>query len=97
MKLGNFVKTPDERKRYAIDYSEWLDTDELVDSYTFAVAPSETGGLEVDASSLSTDETTIVFFVNDGNDGTQYTVTATTTTTGGQVKQDTILFQVRAD
>ena len=33
MRLGSFVKSPVERKRYTIDYSDWLDTGETVGLY----------------------------------------------------------------
>jgi hypothetical protein len=96
MRLGRFSKTPSERKRYAIDYSEWLDTGETVASYVFTVTPSDaTTPFTVDASSLSASGTSIVFFVSGGNNNSQYTVDVKATTSGGQIKEDTVLFTVR--
>lgn len=97
MRLGRFSKTPSERKRYAIDYSEWLDTGELVSSFVFSVSPVDaTTPFLVDASSLSSSGTSVVFFVSGGTDGSQYTVDIKSTTSGGQIKEDTVLFAVRA-
>lgn len=96
MSLGRFSKTPVERKRYAIDYSDWLDTGETVSSYVFSISPTTTSPLVVDATSLSSGSKTLVFFVSGGLTANQYTVDVRTTTSGGQVKEDTILYNVRA-
>jgi hypothetical protein len=93
MKLGRFTKTPAERKRYAIDYSQWLDSGETVVSKVFAVSP--TGALQVDASSISSDGKTVVFFVYGGNSGVTYTVDIKTTTSVGQTKEDVVYFAVK--
>jgi hypothetical protein len=96
MSLGRFTKTPAERKRYAIDYSQWLETGETVASYVFAVTPTTTSPLVVDAASITTANTVVVFFVSGGLSGTQYTVDAKVTTSGGQIKEDIVLYSVRA-
>lgn len=94
MRLGSFIKTPAERKRYSIDYSEWLDTGETLATATFQVTPSTgTSPLIVDAVSSNT--TTVVFFVNYGENSKQYTIDVKVTTSGGQLKEDTVLFTVR--
>lgn len=96
MSLGRFSKTPAERKRYSIDYSNWLDTDETVASYAFAVTPATTPEFVVDAASLSGSGTTLIFFVSGGVAAEQYTVDVQATTSGGQVKEDIILYSVKA-
>ena len=95
MSLGRYIKTPAERKRYAINYSDWLETGETVSSYSFSVTPTTSPVCEVDASSLTDSDTTIVFFLNGGIDGQRYVVNVQMTTSGGQVKEDTIQFDVR--
>lgn len=96
MKLGKFVKSPVERKRYQIDYSDWLDTGELVQSIVFTVSPSTgTTPLEIDAFLIGTPATTVAFFANYGDDNIEYTVNAVMVTDGGQTKEDQILFSVR--
>lgn len=95
MSLGRYVKTPAERKRYAIDYSEWLETGETVSTYSFSVSPTTSPVLEIDATSLADANQTIVFFVSGGVNGQQYTVDVQATTSGGQIKEDTILFSMR--
>lgn len=95
MKLGRFTKQPAERKRYAIDYSDWLDTGETISTVSFVPSPIGSGGLEIDAYSIASPATSVVFFANYGVSGTTYTVTVTVTTSGGQIKEDEILFAVR--
>jgi hypothetical protein len=95
MKLARFTKASTERKRYSIDYSEWLDTDETITAVAFLPSPLSTGGLEVDAYTISTPATSVVFFANAGIDGTTYTLDVTITTSGGQIKEDQILYSVR--
>ena len=95
MRLGSFVKTPIERKRYAIDYSEWLDTGETLSTVVYTIPVVTTPPLVVDASSISSANTVAVFFTNGGLNGRQYTVEVVATTSGGQIKEDTVLFTVR--
>ncbi len=94
MALGQYFKTPDERKRYSLDYVDWLDDDEEVSSVEFVIAPS--GALEVDAHSISADGKEVVFFLNAGDDGIEYTVNVKATTSGGQLKEDEVFVTVQA-
>lgn len=96
MKLGSFTKTPVERKRYSLDYTDWLDTGETLSTSTFTVSPS-TGAtpLVVDANSFDATSKQLLFFVNYGVDGVTYTVDVLVTTSGGQTKEDQVLFVVR--
>lgn len=96
MKLAKFLKTPAERKRYTIDYSEWLDTGETVASITFTVTPVTASTLEIDAYLIATPATSVAFFANYGDLGSNYTVDVVMTTSGGQIKEDQILFNVRS-
>lgn len=93
MKIGKFTKTPTERKRYQIDYTNWLDTGETVATRAFTVEP--TGSLVVDASLILTGNKAVSFFVNGGDDGETYKVVVTITTSGGQTKEDLVYFSVR--
>ena len=94
MRLGSFTKTPAERKRYSIDYSEWLDTGETLSTVTFTVTPS-TGTVPFVVDAVSSNNVMVVFFVNGGDSSKQYTVDVKASTSGGQLKEDTVLFTVR--
>lgn len=93
MALDTYYKTSAERKRYALDYVDWLDSGEEVSSVVFAVTPA--GELEVDAYEISGDGTQVMFFVNAGVAGAEYTVNAKATTSGGQIKEDEVVFIVQ--
>lgn len=95
MTRDKFYKDPDERKRYTIDYTDWLDTGEVISSCVFTVDPVEVGGLEVDASAI-VGNTTVVYYVALGLEGSDYVVTATMTSDAGQIKQDTITYLIRS-
>lgn len=95
MSLAKFFKTPAERKRYMLDYSDWLDTSETLSTAIFTVTPTDATPIEVDAYSISSSGTELVFFVNYGTDAVTYTVDVKITTSGGQTKEDQILFLVR--
>jgi hypothetical protein len=95
MKLANFTKSPLERKRYTINYTDWLDTGEMVQSITFTVTPATGSALDIDAYTIAADGLSVVFFANLGELGEVYTVEVLMTTDGGQVKEDEILFTIR--
>lgn len=95
MKLGKFIKAPNERKRYSIDYNNWLDTGETILTRTFDVTPVTTVPLAVDASVILAGNRGIAFYVSGGVDDETYKVVTSITTSGGQVKEDVILFQVK--
>lgn len=96
MRLGKFLKSPAEIKRYKLEYRDWLDTGEYCASVTFSVTPvSAASPLYVIADTIAASSTAIAFVVSGGAVGAVYTVVIRMTTTGNQVKEDTISFVVR--
>lgn len=96
MPLTKYVKAAYERKRYSIDYSEWLDTGETITNVKFEVLEnSVTTPLVVDYVAIEPDNTGVQYYVSGGVDGTQYEVRATVTTSGTQIKIDDLLFNIR--
>lgn len=95
MRLGRFVKTPNEVKRYTIEYADWLDTGEFCASIVLTKL-SGAGALVLSANAIPASSTAVDFFVSGGTDGEDYEVAARMTTTANQVKEDSILFVVRA-
>lgn len=93
MRLAKFGKEPGERKRYVLDYSEWLETSETITNVAFAVTPS--GALEVDSYSIGSPATDVAFFVSGGVDGVTYSVEAVITTSVGQIREDQITYAVK--
>lgn len=96
MALGKYFKTPSDRKRYTIDYSDWLDVGELVESVTFGVTPVDAPPLVVDGVSIDPGKRSIVFYASGGVEGGAYTVSPTMVSSGGQVREDAIKYFVRA-
>lgn len=93
MALGKFVKSPDEVKRYSVDYSDWLDTGEYILTANVTISPS---GPIVDVQSTTTNDIDLSFFVTGGTAGTSYKLKTRVQTTNGQVKEDIIVLEVRA-
>ena len=94
MRAGRFVKTPDERKQYTIEYTDWLASGETITDHEFEVTPDD-GELVVDGSAVNVDGNLLTFFVDGGLDDTQYKVVARITTSLGQVKEDLVRFSIK--
>lgn len=93
MRLGKYSQCPNDRRRYKIEYDEWLDTGELLLDVTFAVTPVTSPTLRVEDHVLADTDTSVKFYILGGDvAGTKYTLTVTATTADGQTKQDTVLF-----
>jgi hypothetical protein len=96
MNLGKYFKSPDERKRYSIDYTDWLDTGEQLSVVTFEVTPVDADPVVIDGIAIETGNKSVVFYASAGLDGRSYKAIATMTTSGGQVKEDTVQYTVKA-
>ena len=92
MRLGKFRKTPAERKRYTVDYTDWLDTSETVTAVNYTITPS---GMVVDAQAILTGNKKISFYVSGGNNEETYNIDVKATTSSGQIKEDVVSFFVR--
>jgi len=96
MALAKYVKATGEVKRYSIDYSNWLDTGEVLSSVLFLVLNNTLANpLVVSGVAVIAGNTSVQFMVSGGVDGVTYEVLATANTVGGQVKEDSVLFAVR--
>lgn len=98
-KLAKYTQSPSEVKRYSIEYSDWLDTGENLGSATFAVTPVTDPAFVVQSSQIVAGDTGALsqlrFFVAGGVVNTSYSIVVTAETSGGQTKQDTVLFVLR--
>lgn len=93
MRLGKYNKDPDERKRYRVDYDDWLDTGETVSGATFT--PSDPA-LVIDDIAIDPGLRAVQFYVSGGTDDVDYDVIVRMTSNLGQIKEDSILFAVRS-
>lgn len=98
-RLAKYIKSPDETKRYSIEYSDWLDTGESVSDVSFEITPTTSPGLSVTSSHIVQGDTgaltQVRFFVTGGIAKTSYKVLVDVLTSGGQEKQDIVLFDIR--
>lgn len=90
MRLGRFNQYALERKRYEIDYSQWLKSGEAISTQSIP-APS---GLAID--NVSQAAGVVVFYVSGGVAGSSYQATLTITTSLGQTKTDVITIGIAA-
>lgn len=95
MALARFLQTSAERKRYVVDYSDWLDSGETITTFSVTISPSTTPAFAVDSTAVAGSGTQIVFFASGGIDGGSYDVELLATTTLTERKQDCIQFTVR--
>lgn len=88
MKLSTFKQTPQEKKRYTISYSDWLDEGEVVDSVVYGIDNVTDPPLLVESSAIDVGGLGISFFVSGGVDEEQYQLNILMTTDAGQRKED---------
>lgn len=93
MLVGDVDKQPGETKRYVWNYSSWLGTGEvLVDCAV--VADSDELEIVDGSVEIGEDNQTIIALVRGGEDGGEYVLTVTATTSLGQVKEDEVIVRV---
>jgi hypothetical protein len=93
MRIGNFRKAPADRKRYVVDYTDWLNDDETLTS-VMATGNVVEDDFYVDGFVVDTGEKEIIFYVSGGIDGSEYAVVITVETSLQQTKQDYVTFKV---
>jgi hypothetical protein len=96
MNLGKYFKAPHDRKRYSIDYTDWLDIGETVSDVTFEVTPNTANVLVIDGVSIDPNAKGVVFYASEGLDGKNYKVIVHMETSGAQHRDDTVQYVVRA-
>jgi hypothetical protein len=90
MLLSTFDKQPSDTLDYNIDYSEWIEDDDAPASATVSVTGT---GLEHENTEIL--GKVVRVWLSAGDDGTTYTVTVTTTTVFGRVRQDEFKIKVK--
>ena len=96
MPLGRFKQHTNEIKRYSIDYTQWLDAGETVSDVVYTVQNVTVPPLEVLDTVISDDNVQVTFYVSGGVDGESYEVVVKMSTTGGQVKEDELVYIIEA-
>lgn len=91
---GNKVIGVGDKKRYVIDYENWLDSGETVASITFTV---DTGPAAVPSYTIAGDGLSVAFFITGASlSFTPFSLHFEAVTSAGQEKNDHIQFFVVA-
>lgn len=97
MAIAKYVKASGDRKRYQIDYTEWLDTGEGVSGVVFTIEDNAAAPvLVIDDIQVLPTGLGVQYYCSGGVNGVTYRVLPNlTTTTGPQNKLDEIFFTIR--
>lgn len=93
MRLQKFRKGPADRKRYVIDYADWLNEDEEVTLIEmWGNVPDD--NFYVDGYVVDSGGKQVIFYVSGGLTDVSYNVFSKITTSLQQVKEDYVTFVV---
>lgn len=91
MILDRKPQTVGNRRKYIVDYSQWLDT-----GITITAGTATTTSLTATVDTVSHTASTLIFFVNNGALNEIFTVALQITDSNGEIKNDTVEFFVVA-
>ena len=83
--------TVGDRRKYIVDYSQWLDT-----GVTLTAGTATTVSLTATVDTVSHTASTLLFFLNGGIINEIFTVALQVTDSNGEIKNDTVEFNVVA-
>jgi hypothetical protein len=93
--LKAFMKYSVERKKYVLDYTCWLETDEALSDFAIRVSPATTDlPLVVSGAYVDPTETKVAAFISGGKPGVIYEVDFIAQTNIGQTKADTLQIRI---
>lgn len=93
MRAGRFRKDAADRKRYVVNYEDWLNDNEDVSEVT-CTGNVPADNFYVDGFLVDEGGKEVIFYVSGGVAGSSYDVTITVDTTLQQVKEDYVTFVV---
>ena len=93
MRIAKFRKSPGDRKRYEVNYEDWLNEGEILTNVTMTGNIAD-DAFFVDGFVVDEDGKEVIFYVSGGLAGITYEVGITIQTSLQQVKDDTIAFVV---
>lgn len=91
--LPQRTHTEGNRRRYLVDYRTWMNRGTTLAEFTAVVsagAVATVDGVTINSEGYG------VFFVNGGEEGEEFTVTLTATTSSNEIKIDAVPFVVVA-
>jgi hypothetical protein len=91
MAISNtFIKDPNSTLDYGFDWSQWLDSGEVIAGYIIT-----TGCGITNVYSTSTTAGSVIVWLSDGTAGNRYSVACKITTSGSRIDERTIKIDVR--
>jgi hypothetical protein len=105
MALKKFIKDPNAKLDYVLDWSDWLATGDTVSSAAATVSP--TGGLMISGTAAGTFSNSasvsltvtssylVTVWAKDGTAGSSYDITVRVTTASGRIDDRTITITCR--
>lgn len=97
MILGRYRQQPGERRKRGIDYDDFLETGEIITDVTAEVSTADGAAFVVDDIVIDPAGKKFAYYAQGGVGGMTYVVEFSITTNGGQIKQDTVEFDVEED
>ena len=94
--LGGVQKAAVERKKFVVDYTRWLEDEELLVAFTIATTPVTDTPLEVSGGFIDSGARKIIFYLGAGQAGYNYAVRLIAQTSIGQQKLDQLNMGVTA-
>lgn len=89
--LKTYRKMPSERRRLYLDYSCWLEENEVLSAFQVTVVPFTTDSpLSVTSSYPDDEHKKLMLYVAGGKANQNYTLQMLVTTDQGQIKQDNV-------
>ena len=97
MSIGYVAQQPNERIKYSVDFSRWLETGETCQSGTAfsALESGASGTLQASTVYIGSDAKSVYLFISGGLDGDVYKVTVSVTTSIGQILEADFIVEVR--
>lgn len=89
--LGTFTKQPSEVLDYDVDFTDWLPTDDIVET----AAVTADAGLTVDSHEVISAGTAVKVWLSGGTAGTTYKVQVTANSNAGRVKEAEFKIRVK--
>ena len=91
--LGVGIQQPEEILDYDIFYDDWINI--AIDQLTSVAINILPANSTLNVSAQLSGPDTVKLWVQGGNDGDEYTIEVTVTTTAGRVKQDELLITIQ--
>jgi len=88
-------KTPEEKVRLRIDYSQRLATDETIESQEWSATPGYPDALTFSAEALTVDELTTEVLCAGGEVDIVYTILNEVVTSAGQILQERLVLKIQ--